>query len=162
MKQQLEQDIYWMQRALELAKQGQAQGEVPVGAVLIQEDTELAAEYNTPISHNDPTCHAEMNVIRKAATRLQNYRLLDTTLYVTLEPCCMCAGAIIQARIKRVVFGAFDLKAGASGSVINILSMPQLNHHPEIVGGILKESCGSLLTEFFKKKRLKRIERCCD
>lgn len=162
MKEQLDQDIYWMQRALELAKQGQAQGEVPVGAVLIQQDIELAADCNTPISHNDPTCHAEMNVIRKAATRIQNYRLLDTTLYVTLEPCSMCAGAIIQARIKRVVFGAFDLKAGAGGSVINILSMPQLNHHPEITGGVLKEACGSLLTEFFKEKRLKRIERCCD
>ena len=117
-------DQYWMQYALNLAKQAKAQDEVPVGAVLVKEGEVVGVGYNCPIATNDPTSHAEIQAIRSAAKTLNNYRLNDTTLYVTLEPCAMCAGAIVHARIARVVFGATDPKAGACGSLLNIL------HHP--------------------------------
>ena len=155
-------DECWMQQAIQLAQEGEKQGEVPVGALLVQQGKVLASAYNTPILDKDPTGHAEINVIRKAAQSLNNYRILDSTLYVTLEPCCMCAGAIIQARISRVVFGAFDKKAGACGSVFNMLAAPEVNHHPEVLGGVLQEACSSMLTKFFQAKRLTRITQCCD
>lgn len=128
-------DERWMQKAIELATEGNKQGEVPVGAVLVQQGSILAAAYNTPILNQDPTAHAEINVIRQAAQKIGNYRILNSTLYVTLEPCCMCAGAIIQARISRVVFGAFDKKAGGCGSVFNLLAAPEVNHRPNVLGG---------------------------
>lgn len=148
-----EQDVYWMHRAIEMAKIGQSKGEVPVGAVLVKDQEALALGFNQPIQNQDPTHHAEMQVIRQAAQKIDNYRILDSTLYVTLEPCCMCAGAIIQARIARVVFGAFEPKAGACGSVMNILAHPKLNHHPIVQGGVLEQPCANLLKEFFKLKR---------
>ncbi len=148
-----EQDVYWMHRAIEMAKIGQSKGEVPVGAVLVKDQEALALGFNQPIQNQDPTHHAEMQVIRQAAQKIDNYRILDSTLYVTLEPCSMCAGAIIQARIARVVFGAFEPKAGACGSVMNILAHPKLNHHPIVQGGMLEQPCANLLKEFFKLKR---------
>tara|TARA_R110002110_G_scaffold404606_1_gene623105 strand:- start:124472 stop:125014 length:543 start_codon:yes stop_codon:yes gene_type:complete len=159
--EQTKQDVYWMRRAIELAQIGQANGEVPVGAVLVRDQKMLAEGFNQPIQQNDPTLHAEIQVIRQAAKALNNYRILDSTLYVTLEPCCMCAGAIIQARISRVVFGAFDPKAGACGSVMNLLDHKQtnykkLNHTPVVQGGVLEQPCAVVLKEFFKLKRSSR------
>jgi len=148
-----EQDAYWMQRAIEMAQIGQSKGEVPVGAVLVKDQEALALGYNQPIKNHDPTHHAEIQVIRQAAKKIGNYRLPGTTLYVTLEPCSMCAGAIIQSRISRVVFGAYEPKGGACGSVMNILSHVTLNHNPIVQGGVLEQPCANLLKEFFKLKR---------
>lgn len=147
------QDSYWMQRAIEMAQLGQSKGEVPVGAVLVKDQEALAFGYNQPILNHDPTHHAEIQVIREAAQKVGNYRILGSTLYVTLEPCSMCAGAIIQARIARVVFGAFEPKGGACGSVIDILNHEKLNHQPVVQGGLLEHHCANLLKEFFKLKR---------
>ncbi|HVY54011.1 MAG TPA: tRNA adenosine(34) deaminase TadA [Gammaproteobacteria bacterium] len=149
-----ERDYYWMNRALELAKKAESQGEVPVGAVLVLDDQSVGEGWNQPISTLDPTAHAETVALRSAAKAVGNYRLLNTTLYVTLEPCLMCAGALIQARIKRLVFGAFDPKAGAIASVCKGLDIP-CNHRLEHTGGLLTEPCGELLTQFFKNKRAK-------
>lgn len=146
-------DVHWMQRALELARQAEAQGEVPVGAVLVLNDEIIAEGWNQPISSHDPSAHAEMVVLRAAGEKIENYRLCDTTLYVTLEPCVMCAGAIVHARVGRVVFGAEDPKAGAAGSVFQILNSDRLNHQCEITSGILKDECAELLQEFFRKRR---------
>jgi len=148
-------DLFWMQRALELARQAEAAGEVPVGAVLVKEDQVLGEGWNAPIGEHDPTAHAEIRALRQAANRLGNYRLLDTTLYVTLEPCVMCAGAIIHARVKRVVYGAADPKTGAAGSVFDILNSELHNHRVEITAGVLDQECGTLLKGFFQARRNK-------
>lgn len=148
-------DLFWMQRALELARQAEAEGEVPVGAVLVKDDQILGEGWNAPIGEHDPSAHAEIRALRNAATRLGNYRLLDTTLYVTLEPCVMCAGAIVHARVKRVVYGAADPKTGAAGSVFDILNSEQHNHRVQISSGILEQECSTLLKEFFQTRRNK-------
>ncbi len=147
-------DEYWMHQALALAHKSQAQGEVPVGAVLIDAAGEcLASAHNQPIHLSDPSAHAEMQVLRQAARKSQNYRLNNTTLYVTLEPCAMCAGAIVHARVGRVVFGASDPKAGAAGSVFQILQHPQLNHRVNLTTGICETDCSNILKNFFVQKR---------
>lgn len=148
-----DQDLYWMRYAMNLAQQGRTAGEVPVGAVIVKDQRSIAEGWNQPIRQCDPSAHAEMVALRAAGKALSNYRLLDTTLYVTLEPCVMCAGAIIHARISRVVFGAYDPKAGAAGSVVDIFANTTLNHHVQVEGGLLAEECGQLLTQFFKAKR---------
>jgi tRNA(adenine34) deaminase len=144
-----------MQYAIDLAKQAELHGEVPVGAVLIDNATNLiiGEGWNCPISGNDPTAHAEIQALRMAANNRQNYRLLGTTLYVTLEPCVMCAGAIIHARVTRVVYGATDTKAGAAGSIFKVLGTDKLNHRIEVQAGILESECSILLSDFFRKKR---------
>lgn len=146
-------DEFWMQRALELARQAEAAGEVPVGAVLVRDEQVIGEGWNQPIGRHDPTAHAEIMALRAASQHIGNYRLLDTTLYVTLEPCVMCAGAIVHARVHRVVFGAFDPKTGAAGSVFDVLASDKHNHRVEIRSGVLAEECGSLLSEFFKSRR---------
>ncbi|ADE16762.1 CMP/dCMP deaminase zinc-binding protein [Nitrosococcus halophilus Nc 4] len=142
-----------MHHALVLARHAEERGEVPVGAVLVQEGEMVAEGWNCPITAKDPTAHAEIQAIRAASQQLGNYRLVGTTLYVTLEPCAMCAGAIIQARIQRVVFGAFDPKGGAAGSVLSILPGDRLNHQVQCQGGILAEPCGAILSAFFRARR---------
>lgn len=146
-------DQFWMQHALELARRAEAEGEVPVGAVIIKDDQIVGEGWNRPITANDPTAHAEIMALRAAAGKLHNYRLLNTTLYVTLEPCCMCAGAIIHARVKRLVYAAKDPKGGAAGSVFTILPGGQLNHQVEICAGVLAEECSGLLSAFFQSRR---------
>ena len=146
-------DLKWMRHAIELARRGSGEGEVPVGAVIVQEDKILGEGWNQPIGKHDPSAHAEIVALRTAGQAVENYRLLNTTLYVTLEPCVMCAGAIIHARVGRVVYGATDPKAGAAGSVVDIFANEKLNHHVDIEGGLLGEECGQLLTQFFKAKR---------
>ncbi len=146
-------DEYWMRRAIHLAHQAEYAGEVPVGALLVYEDKLIAEGANNPIATHDPSAHAEMNALREGAKALQNYRLPNTTLYVTLEPCAMCAGAIIQARVQRVVFGAYDLKTGAAGSVFNILQNTQLNHRVSLTTGVLQAECSELLSNFFRQRR---------
>lgn len=146
-------DLVFMRRAIELAQHAESIGEVPVGAVLVKGGEIIAEGWNYPVSGHDPTCHAEIDALRKAAQQLGNYRLLDTTLYVTLEPCVMCAGAMIHARIKRLVFAAFDPKTGAAGSVFDILSPGKLNHSVDVCGGVGADQCGDLLRDFFKRKR---------
>jgi tRNA(adenine34) deaminase len=152
----MKQDSVWMRYALTLALRAEADGEVPVGAVLVQNDQIIGQGWNRPIQTADPTAHAEIVAMRESALFLQNYRLLDTTLYVTLEPCPMCTGAMVNARIKRLVFGAYDKRAGAVGSVTNILQIPQLNHRVDHIGGLLQEECGAILRNFFHKKRALR------
>jgi len=142
-----------MQHALALAKKAQDVGEVPVGAVLVAGDKLIAEGYNCPISTFDPTAHAEIIALRRAASQIKNYRLVDLTLYVTIEPCAMCAGAIVHARLARVVFGAFDPKAGAVGSVFNLLDGARLNHKPQCTSGILAQECAAMLQDFFKQRR---------
>ena len=142
-----------MRRALELARQAQRAGEVPVGAVLVHDDAIIAEGWNQPIRAHDPSAHAEMITLRAAGQALASYRLLDTTLYVTLEPCPMCAGAMVHARVRRLVFGAPDPRAGAAGSVFNLVQHPALNHRIEFSSGVLGEECGSLLREFFLARR---------
>ena len=146
-------DEEWMQQAIMLASKAEQQGEVPVGALLVK-DGELVGEgWNQMISLNDPSAHAEMQAIRSAATRLGNYRLPDCTLYVTLEPCSMCAGVMVHSRIKRVVFGAPDAKTGAAGSVLNLLQHHQFNHQLDVLGGVLAEQCAAQLSGFFQRRR---------
>jgi len=142
-----------MQRALELAQKAQSLGEVPIGAVLVKDDQIIGEGYNTPIGRHDPTAHAEIMALRDAAQRLGNYRLLNTTLYVTIEPCIMCAGALVHARIKEVVFGAAEPRTGAGGSVFDILQSSKLNHQVSIRSGVMAEECVTLLQEFFKQRR---------
>lgn len=146
-------DETYMRRAIELAQHAEQQGEVPVGAVLVRDDAIIAEGWNQPIASQDPTAHAEIVTLRAAAAALDNYRLLDTTLYVTLEPCIMCIGAIIHARVKRVVFGANDPKAGAICSVYTIPDDRRLNHHVEVTGGVLAQECGAILSRFFRERR---------
>lgn len=145
-------DEMWMQKAIEYAKRAEACNEVPVGALIVRGDRLIAAAFNTKEHSKDPTDHAEMQAIRQAARALGGWRLCDCTLYATLEPCPMCAGAAVLARIPRIVFGAYDKKAGALGTVYN-LSEGKLNHTPVIKGGVLQEECAALLREYFRKKR---------
>ncbi len=146
-------DTDWMRHALKLAERAQQEGEVPVGAVLVLNDEIIGAGWNRPIAAHDPTAHAEIMALRAGAAKLGNYRLNNTTLYVTLEPCVMCAGAMVHARIKRLVFGANDPKAGAIISVFNIFDSSKLNHRVEYVGGILSDECGAMLSRFFEARR---------
>ena len=142
-----------MRRALELADVAMVSGEVPVGAVLVHEGQIVAMGYNQPIGSHDPTAHAEIVALRDGGKLLDNYRLEDTTLYVTLEPCPMCAMAMVHARVSRVVFGAWDVKAGGAGSIVNIFTLPGLNHRVDVFGGVLMEECAEKLTKFFRAKR---------
>lgn len=146
-------DEDWMRRALDLAHRAEAEGEVPVGAVLVEDDELIAEGWNRPIGAHDPTAHAEIMALRAGARRLGNYRLPGTTLYVTLEPCTMCCGAMIHARISRLVFGAFDPKTGAAGSVFSLLQAPQHNHRVEVTGGVLAQECAQVLQAFFRARR---------
>jgi tRNA(adenine34) deaminase len=146
-------DEAFMRRALELARRAQAEGEVPVGAVVAMEEKILGEGWNRPIAASDPTAHAEIQAMRAAASALSNYRLTGATLYVTLEPCVMCAGAMFHARIGRVVFGASDPKAGAAGSIVDLFKNEKLNHHAQLQGGVLASECGALLSRFFASRR---------
>lgn len=146
-------DADYMRHALELAKQSQADGEVPVGAVVVKNGEIVGCGFNAPISRHDPSAHAEMMALRDAAQRLGNYRLVDCELFVTLEPCLMCAGAIMHARIARVVYGASDPKTGTCGSVLDVFAEQRLNHHTEVTGGVLAEECGAMLSNFFAMRR---------
>ncbi|MEG3109757.1 tRNA adenosine(34) deaminase TadA [Pantoea sp. T14] len=148
-----QQDEYWMRHALGLARLAWEQGEVPVGAVLVQGDRVIGEGWNRPIGQQDPTAHAEIMALRQGGKVLENYRLLDTTLYVTLEPCVMCAGAMIHSRITRLVFGARDEKTGAAGSLINVLGHPGMNHQIEMVNGVLADECAGMLSDFFRMRR---------
>ena len=148
-------DKDWMAHALTLAAKAAQLGEVPVGAVLVKDGELLAEGWNQPIVQHDPTAHAEIMAIRKAAQVLQNYRLPGTTLYITIEPCSMCAGAIIHARIARVVFGAYEPRFGAAGSANNLLQNRQLNHQVEVTSGVLAEECALILKDFFRERRKK-------
>ena len=147
-------DADYMQLTLNLAHQAALNGEVPVGAIIVKDGVIIGRGNNAPIGLHDPTAHAEIIAMRIAAAHLGNYRLVDCTLYVTLEPCAMCSGAMQHARIKKLVYGASDPKTGACGSVINLMAEPKLNHHCEVVGGVLAEECGAVLSEFFKQRRL--------
>jgi tRNA(adenine34) deaminase len=146
-------DEFWMRHAIQLAANAARQGEIPVGAVLVQQNQLIAEAWNRPIQLLDPTAHAEIVAIRAGAQALHNYRLLETTLYVTLEPCAMCAAALLQARVKRVVFGAYDPKAGAAGSRFDVLRDTRHNHEIDCVGGVLAAECGEQLRQFFQEKR---------
>lgn len=146
-------DTYWMEQALERARRAEAEGEVPVGAVLVKEGLLVGEGWNRPIGANDPTAHAEILALRDAAERLGNYRLPGTTLYVTLEPCPMCVGAMIHARVERVVFGASDPKTGACGGALDLAHHPSHNHHLIVDGGVLAESAAELLRSFFRRRR---------
>jgi tRNA(adenine34) deaminase len=146
-------DVDFMRRALELASGAETGGEVPVGAVLVRDQTILAEGANRPIGAHDPTAHAEIEALRAAGRALQSYRLTDTTLYVTLEPCVMCASAIVHARVRRLVFGAFDPRAGGAGSVVDVFALPGLNHRVDVFGGVLMEECRGLLDRFFAARR---------
>lgn len=150
---QAELDRQFMQQAIEQAKLAAAAGEVPVGAVLVQDAQVISTGFNQPISNSDPSAHAEMMAIRSAAQALSNYRLPGSTLYVTLEPCAMCAGAMLHARIDRVVFGAIDPKTGAAGSVLDVFSEKRINHQTQVEGGVMGQECGQLLRDFFKERR---------
>ena len=149
----MELDEYWMRRAMAQAHLAAEMNEVPVGAVLVKDGALLAQGHNLSITSSDPTAHAEIVVLRQASKSCDNYRLPGTTLYVTLEPCSMCLGAMLHARVERLVFAASDSKTGAAGSVIDIPSVPELNHHLSVVSGVLAETCASLLRDFFKSKR---------
>lgn len=146
-------DDYWMQRALTLAAEAERCGEVPVGAVIVVNNEEIASAYNTPITDHDPTAHAELKALRLAGQKIGNYRLVDATLYVTLEPCPMCAGAMVHARVRRLVFGAHDTKTGAAGSCMQLVAHSSLNHQIEITGGVLDAQCADTISGFFKKRR---------
>jgi tRNA(adenine34) deaminase len=146
-------DETFMREALRLAREAAACGEVPVGAVVVRDGEVIGYGSNAPISRSDPTAHAEIRALRDAARRLGNYRLAGCSFYVTLEPCVMCAGAMLHARISRLIYGAPDPKTGACGSVIDLFSEPRLNHHTAVTAGVLAEECGALLREFFAAKR---------
>ena len=146
-------DEYFMRLALREAERATEHDDVPIGAVLVHEGEVLATGRNERELRQDPTSHAEVLALREAAAKLGSWRVLESVLYVTLEPCAMCAGAIVLARVPRVVFGAWDPKAGAAGSVLDILAQPQLNHRPEVAGGLLAAECGALLTSFFSGRR---------
>ena len=146
-------DPIFMQAALALADQASAAGEVPVGAVVVKDGVIVGRGFNSPISHQDPSAHAEIQALRDAARQLGNYRLVDCTLYVTLEPCAMCAGAIQHARIARLVYGAADPKTGACGSVVDLFAEERLNHHTEVVSGVCAEASAARLKAFFAARR---------
>lgn len=149
-------DEYWMRRAIELAHRAAAQNEVPVGAVVVWNGKVAGEGWNQPLANHDPCSHAEIMALRAAGQYLKNYRLLNTVIYVTLEPCPMCIGALLHGRVARLVFGAYDPKAGAAGSVFGLLQHPAHNHKPICCGGVLAEECGVLLKDFFVKKRLEK------
>lgn len=153
---QQQEDVRWMQHAMLLAARAEACGEVPVGAVLVAGGELLAEGWNMSITHHDASAHAEMLALRTAGQLRSNYRLLDTTLYVTLEPCCMCAGALVHARIGRLVYGAADLKTGAVQSVFPLLNDPRHNHQIAVTGGVLAEACSAQLSQFFAKRRAEK------
>lgn len=146
-------DLYWMQYALSLADKAEQSGEIPVGAVLVKDGVLLGEGWNQSIQLNDPSAHAEMIAIRQAAEKIGNYRLIDCTLYVTLEPCAMCAGLLVHSRVKRLVFGAKDAKTGAAGSVLDIVRHPVLNHQLEVQDGLLAQQCADKLSDFFRRRR---------
>ncbi|WP_257616514.1 tRNA adenosine(34) deaminase TadA [Rodentibacter ratti] len=150
-------DEKFMRHALSLADRAESLGEIPVGAVLVDSEGNILGEgWNLSITENDPTAHAEIVALRNAAKKVQNYRLLNTTLYVTLEPCTMCAGAILHSRIQRLVFGALDYKTGAVGSRFHFFDDYQMNHTVEITGGVLAQECGEKLSAFFRKRRAEK------
>ncbi len=154
-----DEDRRFMRHALELADKAEGEGEVPIGAVVVLDGEIIGEGWNRPIASNDPTAHAEVMALRDAGRRVENYRLPETTLYVTLEPCPMCAGAIVHSRVKRVVFGAQDPKGGAAGSVFDLLPSDQrFNHRTEAEGGVMAEECGQRLRDFFQSRRKKRTE----
>ena len=144
-----------MRRALREAQKADLEGEVPVGAVVVQGDKVIARGHNRPLALSDPSAHAEILALRRAAKKLGNYRLKGCDLYVTIEPCAMCAGAIVQARLRRVAYGAPDPKAGACGSALAVLNHPKLNHKVEVISGVLAEECALVLRDFFRKRRSK-------
>ncbi len=146
-------DLHWMQYALQLADKAEQNGEIPVGAVLVKDGVVLGEGWNQSIQLNDPSAHAEMIAIRQAAEKIGNYRLIDCTLYVTLEPCAMCAGLLVHSRVKRLVFGAKDAKTGAAGSVLDIVRHPVLNHQLDVLDGPLAQQCADKLSEFFRRRR---------
>ena len=146
-------DQYWMEQALVYAKQAEQLDEIPVGAIIVKDNQLISAGYNRSITDNDPSAHAEMIAVREAGKVLNNYRLIDCTLYVTLEPCSMCAGLLVHSRIKRLVFGAADAKTGSAGSIMNLLQEPRLNHQVEITGGVLETQCAEVISSFFKRRR---------
>ncbi len=146
-------DEAWMRRALDLARRGAEAGEVPVGALVVRGETALGEGWNRPIAAHDASAHAEIVALREASARERNYRLPGTTVYATMEPCPMCAGAIVHARVARVVFGARDEKWGAAGSVFDILGAGRLNHRPEVHAGVLAEDCAEMLRAFFRARR---------
>ncbi len=146
-------DDHWIAHALTLANHAAKQNEVPVGAILVQDNQIIAEGWNQPIAHHDPTAHAEIVTLRKAANKIKNYRLINSTLYVTLEPCVMCIGAILHARIDRLVYGARDPRAGAIESVFRVVDEPRLNHRIDCKGGVMADACGQILKDFFKQRR---------
>ncbi|HEI8867646.1 tRNA adenosine(34) deaminase TadA [Serratia sp. AKBS12] len=146
-------DDYWMRQALTLALRAQEEGEVPVGALLVLDNQVIGEGWNRPIGRHDPTAHAEIMALRQGGAVLQNYRLLNATLYVTLEPCVMCAGAMVHGRIRRLVYGASDEKTGAAGSLVDILRHPGMNHQVDITAGVLAEECAATLSNFFRQRR---------
>lgn len=151
-------DEDWMQHAISLAARAEAQGEVPVGAVVVKDGVLLGEGWNQMITLHDASAHAELQAIRQASQAAENYRILDCTLYVTLEPCCMCAGLMVHCRIKRLVFGAYDSKTGAAGSVTNLVRHPQFNHQVEVTGGVLQQQCAAQLSGFFQRRRQEHKE----
>ncbi len=151
-------DEFWMRHALSLAQRAWDEGEVPVGAVLVLGNQVIGEGWNRPIGRHDPTAHAEIMALQQGGQVLQNYRLLDTTLYITLEPCVMCAGAMIHSRISRLVYGAADAKTGAAGSLVDILRHPGMNHQIAITDGVLAEECSALLSRFFRMRRQQQRE----
>jgi haloalkane dehalogenase/tRNA(adenine34) deaminase len=146
-------DAAFMRAALAEARVAAASGEVPVGAVLVRNEQIIATGRNAPIASHDATAHAEIAVLRAAGQSLGSYRLTDTTLYVTLEPCVMCASALVHARVRRLVFGAWDTRAGGAGSIVNVFTLPGLNHRVDVFGGVLMEDCAALLQQFFAPRR---------
>jgi len=146
-------DVEFMRCALELADTARASEEVPVGAMLVRNDEIVASGYNRPVAAHDPTAHAEIEALRAGGAVLGSYRLTDTVLYVTLEPCVMCAAAIVHARVRRLVFGAWDPRAGGAGSIVNVFTLPGLNHRVDVFGGVLADECTQRLTQFFQARR---------
>src|SRR5262245_51738584 len=146
-------DAYWMELALELARSAAAAGEVPVGAVVVKDGEVVGRGHNRNLTDNDPTAHAELVALRDAAARLGNHRLVGCTIFATIEPCAMCAGAMVHSRLARLVYGASDPKAGAAGSVLTVLNHPQLNHRMEVTAGVLADQCSEVLTSFFQSRR---------
>lgn len=152
----INEDKHWMQEAINEAHKAEQLGEVPIGAVIVKDGVIIGRGHNLRETQHDPTAHAEMIAIKEASKHLDAWRLLDCTLYVTLEPCPMCAGAIVQSRVQRVVFGTSDQKAGCAGTLMNLLQEPRFNHETELTSGILQEECAELLTTFFKQLRQRR------
>lgn len=151
-------DEYFMREALSMARSAECLGEVPVGAVVVLDGVIVGRGFNSPIGESDPTAHAEIAALRDAARNLENYRLPGCELFVTLEPCAMCAGAILHSRIARVVYGARDPKTGVHGSVVDLFAVERLNHHTQVEGGVLADECGRLLSGFFANRRVKKAQ----